>query len=223
MAPGEIARVLPPRQHAVEPILTFPLSSPGRKIVTSVRTAIRFTAMPGWTCIDRCWKILSRRPLEYSVSAFCPSRGQRYPCRRSLYRLDFQTYFSEHRAHLCVHIASAPPAVVKTFEAGDVQSTLRTISATGKPARTIDAGIRGVMLLANRSSSRARVLPFIGQPNYNGSESSLGSLRGEVEKQNVAVYALTLPEFGKSFMSDTFSLKGVSKSEGGGSCRRSSP
>lgn len=106
--------------------------------------------------------------------------------------------------------------VAKPFEAGDVQSTLRTISASGRPARMIDAGMRALTLLARRPSSRARVLLFIGQPMDSGSEATLASLRDEAEKENVAVYALALPQAGTSFVSDTFSLQGLSQAERGG-------
>ncbi len=107
-------------------------------------------------------------------------------------------------------------AVLKRFEAGDVQSSLGSISANGRQARMIDAGIRAVTLLKQRPSPRARILIFIGQPMDDGSESRLESLKDQVEKENVAVYALALPEFGKAFVSDTFSLQGVSKAEKGG-------
>jgi VWFA-related protein len=106
--------------------------------------------------------------------------------------------------------------VAKPFDAGDVQSTLRTISASGRPARMIDAGMRALTLLAKRPGSRTRVLLFIGQPMDSGSESALASLREGAEKANVTVYALTLPEFGKAFVSDTFSLQGLSKADRGG-------
>lgn len=106
--------------------------------------------------------------------------------------------------------------VVKPFDGRDVQSTLRTISANGKPARMIDAGIRALDLLAKRSRRRARVLLFIGQPMDTGSESELATLREAAEKENVTIYALTLPEAGKAFVSDTFSLQGVSFAEKGG-------
>jgi VWFA-related protein len=106
--------------------------------------------------------------------------------------------------------------VAKPFEAGDVQSALRTISASGQPAHMIDAGMRAVTLLARRPSSRTRALLFIGQPMDSGSESALASLREGAEKENVTVYALALPEVGTSFVSDTFSLQGLSKAERGG-------
>jgi VWFA-related protein len=106
--------------------------------------------------------------------------------------------------------------VAKPFEAGDVQSALRTVSASGSPARMIDAGMRALTLLARRPRSRARVLLFIGQPMDSGSESTLASLREGAEKENVAVYALALPEAGTSFVSDTFSLQGLSQADRGG-------
>jgi hypothetical protein len=80
----------------------------------------------------------------------------------------------------------------------------------------IDAGIHAVSLLAGRPRTRARVLLFIGQPMDSGSESKLAILQEAAEKENVAVYSLTLPEAGKDFVSDTFSLQGVSFAEKGG-------
>jgi VWFA-related protein len=81
----------------------------------------------------------------------------------------------------------------------------------------LDAGIRAVTLLSQRPPSRARVLLFIGQPMDSGSESTLASLRDSAENANVAIYALTLPELGKAFVSDTFSLQGLSsRSDRGG-------
>jgi VWFA-related protein len=103
--------------------------------------------------------------------------------------------------------------VVKPFDARDVQSVLRTISPAGRPARMLDAGMRAVNLLSQRPASRDRVLLFIGQPMDSGSESTLASLQASAEKANVAVYALTLPELGKAFVSDTFSLQGLSSRE----------
>ena len=107
-------------------------------------------------------------------------------------------------------------AVVKPFAAGDVQSALKNVVADGDKAQMIDAGLRAVSLLRERPGSRARVLLFIGQPLDIGSESPLSALKEQAERENVAVYALALPEFGKSFVSDTFSLEGVSRREKGG-------
>jgi VWFA-related protein len=100
--------------------------------------------------------------------------------------------------------------VVKPFQGGDVQSAFRSITANGKPARMIDAAMRALNLLAARPPSRTRVLLLIGQPMDSGSESGLAPLMEGVERENVAVYALALPEFGKAFVSDTFSLQGLS-------------
>src|ERR1051325_5703960 len=98
--------------------------------------------------------------------------------------------------------------VVKAFDSGDAQTALKAIAATGRAAKMIDAGIRATTLLAERPRSRARVLLFIGQPIDSGSESALASLREDAEKENIAVFALTLPVLGKSFVSDTFSIRG---------------
>ncbi|HKW96739.1 MAG TPA: VWA domain-containing protein [Bryobacteraceae bacterium] len=111
---------------------------------------------------------------------------------------------------------NAEVAILKTFDAGDVRSALRNLSAKDPPARMIDAGIRAVTLLRARPASRSRVLLFIGQPVDRGSESQLADLEQQASKADLTVYALTLPEFGKDFVSDTFSLGGVSRAERGG-------
>ena len=100
--------------------------------------------------------------------------------------------------------------VVKPFDTGDLQSALKSISADGKPARMIDAGMSALALLSARPSSRSRVLLFIGQPMDSGSKSTLNALRDGVEKENVIVHTLVLPEVGQAFVSDTFSLQGLS-------------
>jgi VWFA-related protein len=107
-------------------------------------------------------------------------------------------------------------AVAKPFATGDVQSALLNLAADGAKARMIDAGLRAVALLRERPGSRTRALLFIGQPLDIGSESPLSALKEQAERENVAVYALALPEFGKAFVSDTFSLDRVSRGERGG-------
>jgi VWFA-related protein len=103
-------------------------------------------------------------------------------------------------------------SLVKPFEAGDVQSALKVVPAHGTHARMIDAGLRAIALLKQRPASRTRVLIFIGQAMDSGSESGLDVLKEQAERENVAIYALALPQFGKAFVSDTFSLQGLSSS-----------
>ena len=100
--------------------------------------------------------------------------------------------------------------IIKAFD------NLRKIPTSGRQARMIDAGLRGIALLKERPASRARVLLFIGQSIHSGSESSLASLKEAAEKGNVTVYALTLPQVGKAFVSDTVTLSGVFAQEKGG-------
>jgi VWFA-related protein len=100
--------------------------------------------------------------------------------------------------------------IIKAFD------NLRRIPTSGRQARMIDAGLRAVTLLKERPASRARVLLFIGQPIDSGSESTLASLKEQAETANVTVHALTLPQFGKAFVSDTVQLSGVSAQEKGG-------
>jgi VWFA-related protein len=107
--------------------------------------------------------------------------------------------------------------VAKPFDAGNVQEALRQVRAGGREARMLDAGTRAVHLLAARPKSRSRLLLFIGQPFDSGSETDLASLQRLAEKENVAIYALALPQFGQAFVSDTFSLEGLSsRAERGG-------
>jgi VWFA-related protein len=102
--------------------------------------------------------------------------------------------------------------VIKPFESGDVQLSLRPLAGSGRQARAIDAGMRAVAMLKERSKRRGKVLLFVGQPMDSGSESKVAALREEAERENVSVYALVLPEVGKAFVSDTFSLEGLSSS-----------
>ena len=96
------------------------------------------------------------------------------------------------------------------FGAGDIRPSLVKISAHGRQARMIDAGLRAIAMLKERRASRTRVLLFIGQPMDKGSESTLADLREQAERQNVVIYAITLPEINKAFVSDTFLLQGLS-------------
>jgi VWFA-related protein len=107
-------------------------------------------------------------------------------------------------------------AVAKPFDTADVPSAFKKLSATGQQARMIDAGLQAISLLKQRPGSRTRVLLLIGQPVDIGSESSLALLQEQAQKKNVVIHALTLPEIGKAFVSDTFSLNGVSSTAKGG-------
>jgi VWFA-related protein len=105
--------------------------------------------------------------------------------------------------------------VLKPFDTGDVQMALSKVSTSGTTSRMIDAGHRAITLLKERPAPRTRILLFIGQPMDSGSETTLGFLRERAERENVSIYTLTLPELGKAFVSDTFSLQGLPR-EGGG-------
>ncbi len=100
--------------------------------------------------------------------------------------------------------------LAKPFGDGDLTETIRRISAAGAHARAIDAGVRALAMLRLRSGGRNRTLVFIGQPADEGSEYSLDDLRRDAERDNIVVHALALPIAGKSFVSDTFSLQGLS-------------
>ncbi len=106
--------------------------------------------------------------------------------------------------------------VAKQFWLRAVQPVLKSITASGRLARMIDAGLHAINLLKERPGSRARVLLFIGQAMDSGSEYKLATLKEQAEKEDVSIYALTLPEFGRAFVSDTFTLQGVGRDEKGG-------
>jgi VWFA-related protein len=110
---------------------------------------------------------------------------------------------------------AADVKVLKPFDRADVQSVMPRIAAAGKHARAMDAGMRAIAMLQERPTRRARVLIFIGQPIDDGSESTVEDLRAQAERANVQVYVLTLPEVGKDFVSDTFSLQGLPRDRGG--------
>jgi VWFA-related protein len=100
-------------------------------------------------------------------------------------------------------------SVTKPFGVGGLGNSLRKISPAGGGAHMIDAGLRAIALLRERTGPRSRVLLFIGQPMDNGSSAKLAVLEAQAERENVQIYALTLPIFGKSFVSDAFALRGL--------------
>lgn len=100
--------------------------------------------------------------------------------------------------------------LAKPFDSGDLTDVMRGIASRGVHARSIDAGVRGLAMLRQRPATRTRVLLYIGQPADHGSEYNLDDLRRDAERDNITVHAFALPEVGKSFVSDTFSLKGLS-------------
>ncbi len=102
----------------------------------------------------------------------------------------------------------------KGFE-GDLSSALRGIAAAGHQARMLDAGLRALELLRDRPGARSRVLLFVGQPMDDGSQSTVAAVAELAARNDVSVYALTLPEFGLAFVSDTFALSGAPQAKGG--------
>ena len=102
--------------------------------------------------------------------------------------------------------------LAKPFESGDLATTLRRLTSGGTHSRTIDAGVRALAMLRQRPRSRTRLLLFIGQPADDGSDYLMDDVRRDAESDNVTIDALALPEAGKSFISDTFSLRGLSSS-----------
>jgi VWFA-related protein len=114
------------------------------------------------------------------------------------------------RGHAAVIGYNDNVAVLKTFNTGDVRSTLRAISPKGYRARLLDGVMQGIALLKDRPRTRARVLLLIGQPLDRGSQAEMRAIEEEVWNENISVYALALPEIGKGFASDTFMVQGIS-------------
>jgi VWFA-related protein len=106
-------------------------------------------------------------------------------------------------------------SIVKPFDSGDVSGSFRKISANGREARMADAGAAALDLLKTRPAGHMRVVIFIGQPVEIGSTFRLELLRERAESENVAVYAMTLPFFGKAIVSDVLSIDGLPRERGG--------
>ena len=85
---------------------------------------------------------------------------------------------------------------------------LSLFRSAAKRHRLFDAVACAVNMLKEREPSRSKILVIIGQPFDNGSTTSLESLIGSLEQENISVFALTLPLVDKSFVSDSFSLQG---------------
>ena len=98
--------------------------------------------------------------------------------------------------------------VLKPFDSGDIQLAMRTLAPSGVRAHMYDAVARAIGMLKRRAASRNRVIVLIGQPADDGSETALADLRQQAERSYISIYTLTLPEFGRSFVSDSFLLEG---------------
>jgi VWFA-related protein len=99
--------------------------------------------------------------------------------------------------------------VAKPFGKGEMQTAMEKLKPAGHDAHMIDAGLRAVDLLKERSGRGSRVLLFIGEPKENGSFGKIDELAAQAERENVQVYVLALPLLGKSFVSDSFHLEGL--------------
>jgi VWFA-related protein len=102
--------------------------------------------------------------------------------------------------------------IAKPFESGELSPVMHALAPDGRNAHTYDAGMRAIELLRSRRRARRRILLFIGQPSDHGSAFHLDDLRDAAETHDITVHALTLPELGKTFVSDTFSLTALSSS-----------
>jgi VWFA-related protein len=106
--------------------------------------------------------------------------------------------------------------LVKPFETATFNRRFAKSRPTAVSPILLDAGLRGLTLLKQRPAGRARFLIFIGQPMDSGSQINLPFLKAAIEGENVTVFAITLPEFGKAFVSDNFSLSPLHKADRGG-------
>jgi hypothetical protein len=74
-------------------------------------------------------------------------------------------------------------SVAKPFAAEGLHTALRDISPSGHGAHMIDAGLRAIALLKERTGARSRVLLFIGQPIDDGSSAKLEVLEAQAERK----------------------------------------
>jgi VWFA-related protein len=112
-------------------------------------------------------------------------------------------------------------SVLKPFGRGEMQTAMEKLKPAGHEAHMIDAGLRAVDLLKQRTGRGSRVLLFIGEPKENGSKGQLDVLAEQAERENVQVYVLALPLLGKAFVSDSFHLEGLSSQQYKGGYRAS--
>jgi VWFA-related protein len=112
-------------------------------------------------------------------------------------------------------------SVLKPFGKGEMQTAMEKLKPAGHEAHMIDAGLRAVDLLKQRTGRGSRVLLFIGEPKENGSKGQLDVLTEQAERENVQVYVLALPLLGKAFVSDSFHLEGLSSQQYKGGYRAS--
>ena len=110
--------------------------------------------------------------------------------------------------------------LIKPFDNGDLQSAVRKLSPGGTGAHLVDTGLFALELLRARPGPRSRVLLFIGQSIESGSDRKIAVLQSEAERDNAQIYALKLPIFGRSFVSDTFRLRGLGSQGHRGATKR---
>lgn len=97
-------------------------------------------------------------------------------------------------------------SIRKPFSTGGVAASVKELNAEGSDARMFDAGFQAVKMLSGVTKPSTRVLLFVGQSMDRGSKVDLASLRSAVERENVAVYCLKLPNAGKAFLGDSLSF-----------------
>jgi len=123
----------------------------------------------------------------------------------------FESLLLGESADAAIIAYAGESTVVKQFSEGDASRAMRSLPVShSRQVRTLDAGFRALRLLEQQPASRSRILLFIGQSRDSGSESTLDSLREAAERDNVTVFAIVLPEIGKAFVSDNFSLESLS-------------
>jgi hypothetical protein len=82
---------------------------------------------------------------------------------------------------------------LKPFGSGDVREAFQMLTPKGFDSHMIDAGMQAIAMLKQRPRTHARVLLFIGQPFDHGSKTSWAEFEAEADRENVSIYALTLP------------------------------
>lgn len=114
------------------------------------------------------------------------------------------------RGHSALLLYNEDVRLAKPFESGDLRTAMRKIRPSGSKAHLLDAAGKAIDLLEQRVRPGWKILLIIGQPVEAGSEAGLDSIEQRAEERGISIFALSLPQFGGAFVSDTFSLQGLS-------------
>ena len=103
--------------------------------------------------------------------------------------------------------------VAKPFDSGDLSLALRTLAPDGRTRAPSTPGCtRSIFCAHGRPRGRACSCSS-ANPRITAANRPLRTSAAHAGRDNVTVHALALPEIGKTFVSDTFSLQGFSSQQ----------